>query len=105
MLFISFWKLSDDADPVEVAKLGHGLTEKGAFPVKGIKLHAWLITPGGKGIAIVEAENAEALFNEWLAWTRDHPGILSVMRYTRLLRLQGRWNWLLVVSNDIGLYH
>jgi hypothetical protein len=84
---MSYWELNPDKDVKEIAKLGAQLTRSGKYPVKGTKTIAWYITPSSPtwGVAIFEADNEEAAFNDILAWTKAMPGIFSCFKMSPTL--------------------
>ncbi len=77
MLFVAFWKISKDVTVQDTAKTGMKLLEKGMAPPKGVKLLRWLLLPGGRGVTIVEADNADALLMEWMVWINEYPGMFE----------------------------
>jgi len=76
-MFITFWKLANDVKSSKVAEVAKKLVEEGEYPVEGIKMHKWLMCPGGKGILISEANSIEAAFKSWLRWIEKYPGIFE----------------------------
>lgn len=46
MLFITFWKLNNAVDIKKVSETAARLTKRGNFPLEGVKIISWLITPG-----------------------------------------------------------
>ena len=77
MLFVTFWKMANNVETSKVAEAAKKLFEQGKYPAKGVKVHYWLMTPGGKGIVISEADDIEAIFKNWMVWTKEYPGIFE----------------------------
>jgi hypothetical protein len=64
MLFVSFWELASDVDPKRVVSAAPKLTKSGAYPPKGAKTINWLVTTGGKGVTISEADSTDAVYRD-----------------------------------------
>jgi len=50
MLFIAYWELNPDIDPIKIAKKVAEAAEKGLWPPKGAKVLGWYFTPEHWGI-------------------------------------------------------
>lgn len=84
---MAYWELNPDKDIKEMAKLGAQLAKAGKWPVKGVKVTAWYITPSTPswGVTIFEAESEEAAFNNQLVWTKAMPGFFSCFKVSPAL--------------------
>lgn len=69
--------MTKDVDASKVAMIAASMTEKGEYPVGDSKTLNWLISPGGKGIIILESNNLEDVFQGWLRWIKNYPGIFE----------------------------
>lgn len=70
MLFITYWKLSENISQQEVVEIAQTLDEEGLFPPDAVELHRWDGTPDGWGICVWEADDYHALdraLNMWRA--------------------------------------
>jgi hypothetical protein len=76
---VTFWKLSLDVSPEDVAKLTMRLMEKKAYPPAGVKILGFYICPGGKGVTISESESAssEIAFKSWLTWIQEKKDLFE----------------------------
>jgi hypothetical protein len=78
MLFVAFWELAADVDPKRVASIAKKLTKTGTYPSKQVKtVFNWLVTAGGKGVTITEADSAEAMYRAYAVWIKGYPGIFA----------------------------
>jgi hypothetical protein len=77
LLFITFWQLGEDTDVKKIAAAAAKLTKSGVFPTKGSKIINWLVTPGGKGVTISEADSEEAIFRSYVVWEKEVPGMFA----------------------------
>jgi len=77
MLFMTIWQVNPTIPPRKVAEVAHELTSKGLWPIKGVKVVGWYISPGGKGVTITDAENGEDVYKSWITWTNAHPGLFT----------------------------
>ncbi len=80
MLFIAYWELNPDIDPVKIAKRVAEIVEKGLWPPKGAKVLGWYFTPEHWGISIMEYENAETAMESFNTWRIALPGIFKYVR-------------------------
>jgi len=77
VLFLTLWRLREGVDVREVAKVAGKLAQSGAWPVKGTEIKAWYISPGGLGVTILEAENAEQVFRGYAVWRKELPDMFE----------------------------
>jgi hypothetical protein len=78
VLFVAFWELAADVDPEKVGSAAVKLTTSGAYPPKGVKtLYYWLVTAGGKGVTISEADNAEEMYRAYAVWIKECPRVFA----------------------------
>jgi hypothetical protein len=80
MLFVEYWELNPNFEPKKLAEAASKLLEKGEWPVPGIKLVGWYITPEYWGVTIFEAESEEAMLKDAIAWRAAVPGIFKVVK-------------------------
>ncbi|MDH7508572.1 MAG: hypothetical protein QHH00_04145 [Methanomassiliicoccales archaeon] len=72
-IFVTFWKLNPGVPPAEVSRIAATLLQKGLYPPAGVKVLAWYLCPGGKGVSIVDIPNGDSAtaFKSWLAWVME----------------------------------
>ena len=80
MVSITFWTLNPDLPPSKIAEVAAKLMQKGAWPIKGMKVLGFYVCPGGQGVTISEGEGAtadELAFESYVAWTKELPGLFA----------------------------
>ena len=77
MFFLTYFELNNNMDPTVIADLAQKFMSKKLFPVEGIEIKSWLLTPENWGIVISEDTNEEAMFKDVNMWRIAMPGILK----------------------------
>lgn len=52
MFFLTYFELNNNVDPTIIADLAQKFMSKKLFPVEGVKITSWLLTPENWGIVI-----------------------------------------------------
>lgn len=68
MLFLTYWKVNEDMSVEERNEIATALTQEQQFPPEGVELVRWDGTPDGWGIALMEADEYEAVSNALNVW-------------------------------------
>lgn len=79
MLFVTFFELRQGIDVKKLAEVGSKFQKmRDRDPnYGGMKIINMLLTPGGKGVAIVDADKEENLERFYLEWAKTLPGIFE----------------------------
>lgn len=77
MLFLSYWKLSEDVQTQEVMEAAEALTESGMWPPDDVEVIRWDTTVDNWGITLMEADDYEALNRAWTMWRASVPGMFE----------------------------
>lgn len=77
MLFLAYYKLSEDVEPEDVVEAAGQLTESGMWPPDDTEVIRWITTVDNWGITLMEAEDYEALNRAWLMWRSAVPGMFE----------------------------
>ncbi len=79
MLFVSFYELNPNLGYKRIAEVvSKFLKNRDRDPnFGGLKIINMLITPGGKGVTIVETDKEENLTRWYLEWEKTLPGIFT----------------------------
>lgn len=77
MLFLSYWKISEDVETQKVIEAAGALTESGMFPPEGVEVIRWDATVDNWGMTLLEADDYEALNRAWTMWRAVVPGMFE----------------------------
>lgn len=77
MLFLAYWKISEDVEPKEVMEAGGALIESGTWPPDDVEVIRWDTTVDNWGITLMEADNYEAVNQAWAMWRSTVPGMFE----------------------------
>lgn len=84
---MAYWELDPQKDIREIAKVAAELRKSGKWPVEGVKIVSWYMTPSTPfwGTIIYEAETEEAVFKNLLHWLNAMPGIFTTYKISPVL--------------------
>ena len=83
MLFISYWELSPDIDPSDMAEIGANLIGKKIYPTEGVnQIGFYMSVSDHWGITIEEADSEEALVRNTQMWRIAKPGMIKFIKST-----------------------
>jgi hypothetical protein len=90
MLFMAYWELNPQKDIREVGKVAAELRKSGKWPVDGVRIVSWYMTPSTPfwGTIVYEAENEESVFKNLLAWLNAMPGIFTTYKIAPVLPVE-----------------
>lgn len=77
MLFLSYWKISEDVETREILEGGRVLMESGMWPPDDVEVIRWDGTVDNWGITLMEADNYEAVNRAWALWRAAVPGMFE----------------------------
>lgn len=77
MLFISYWKLSEDVQTQEVIEAAGELIESGMWPPDDVEIIRWDTAVDNWGVTLMEADDYEALNRTWTMWRATVPGMFE----------------------------
>lgn len=80
MLFVTYWKLSEDMSLEERQEVASGLVESGEFPPDDVEIIRWDATPDGWGVLICEADSAAAVGRAVNMWRVPAAGFFEETR-------------------------
>ena len=95
MLFITYYELNTDVSVQERLQAGQMLTSSEMFPPEGTELLRWDATPDDWGVAIFEADSAEAAQKAIGMWRAASSGFFKTtktapaMPVTEMMPIQG----------------
>lgn len=82
MLFLTYWKINENLSVERTQEIAEKLTREGLFPPENVELVRWDGTPDGWGIALLEADDYDAV-NECLNMWRVAAGGTAFFEETR----------------------
>lgn len=68
MLYLTYWKLNESMSAEHRQQIAETLTSEGLFPPEDVELVRWDGTPDGWGVAIMEADDPQAINNALNMW-------------------------------------
>lgn len=68
MQFLTYWKVNEDMPVEDRNEIARTITEEGFFPPEGVEILRWDGTPDGWGIAVLEADDFEAVNTALNVW-------------------------------------
>ena len=101
MFFLTYFELNNNMDPTVIADLAQKFMSKKLFPVEGIEIKSWLLTPENWGIVISEDTNEEAMFKDVNMWRIAMPGIFKSIKSAVAMEAVKLIPVLLKLSKDI----
>ena len=88
VLFIQYWELNPDFDPIELVEVSQTLIKKKVTPAEGEKiLHIYFSTSEYWGITITVADSEEVLLQSAQIWRIAKPGIFKVFKISPVVDL------------------
>lgn len=68
MQFLTFWKLNEEMSAEHRQQIAEKLTSQGLFPPENVELVRWDGTPDDWGVAIMEADDVQAVTSALNMW-------------------------------------
>ena len=88
MLFITYWELNEDIPVADTLQAAQKLTSAGLFPVQGVQILRWDITPDRWGVSIIEADSAQAVSDGLTIWRAAVPGMFKSTKTSPAIPIQ-----------------
>lgn len=88
VLFLSYWKLSEDMQTREITEAAEAITESGTWPPDDVETVRWDTTVDNWGITVMEADDYEALSRAWTMWRASVLGAFEEAKTAPAVRVE-----------------
>lgn len=80
MLFLTYYELNEEMSAEDTQEAAQAITGSGDFPPEDVELVNWVGTPDGWGVAIVEADDFEAVNGALNVWRTAAAGFFETTK-------------------------